>query len=150
MCIVLNIFEFFNILRHTFSYTGIMQFFFCIIFYNCAHINFNEDKLNRIGPLDNKPSPTSSTTLSIFYLFIFWTCATRHVTCDTWLVTCDTWHMTWWGRWTFSQNFSFLALTIWEWRCAEDISTKDEWLTDWLKEWVTEVFVEQPGLYRVC
>ena len=47
-----------------------------------------------------------------------------HLTCDTWHVTCDTWHLTYdtwyvsndtWdvtndGRWTFSQNVTFLAL----------------------------------------
>ena len=35
-----------------------------------------------------------------------------HVTCDTWHVTHDTWHVTRWGGWTFSQNFSSLALTV--------------------------------------
>ena len=52
-----------------------------------------------------------------------------HVTHDTWYVTCYTWHMTGGGRWTLSQNFSPLALTVWEWRCIEDISTKDDWLS---------------------
>ena len=45
------------------------------------------------------------------------TCDTWHVTCDIWHVASDTWHMTGGGRWTFSQDFSALALTVWEWRC---------------------------------
>ena len=41
-------------------------------------------------------------------------------------VTCDTWHMIDGVRWTFSQNVSFLALTVSEWRFVEDIFTKDD------------------------
>ena len=39
-----------------------------------------------------------------------------YATRDTWHVTCDTWHVTrdmLWG-WTFSQNLSYLAHTVWE------------------------------------
>ena len=50
------------------------------------------------------------------------------MTCDTWHATSDMWHME--GDWTFSQNLRFLAHTVWEWRCLEDISTKDEWLNE--------------------
>ena len=35
----------------------------------------------------------------------------------------DTWHGTGGGRSTFSQHFSSLALTVWEWRFDENIST---------------------------
>ena len=63
---------------------------------------------------------------------------TWHVTHDTWHMTCDTWHMTpdMWPmtggkRWTFFQNFSCLALTVWEWRYSENISIKDQ-LLHWL------------------
>ena len=38
------------------------------------------------------------------------TCDRWRVTRDTWHVTRDTWHMTQGVGWTFSQNFSFLAL----------------------------------------
>ena len=38
-------------------------------------------------------------------------------------VTCDTWHMTGGGRWTFSKNFSFLALAVWEWRFDKNTFT---------------------------
>ena len=31
-----------------------------------------------------------------------------------WHVTCDMWHVTRGRRWTFPQNFSSLALTVWE------------------------------------
>ena len=49
-----------------------------------------------------------------------------HATCDTWHVTCDTWNMTGGGRWTFSQNFSFPFLTVWEWRYFEDFEEKGD------------------------
>ena len=40
-------------------------------------------------------------------------------------MTCDSWQM--WGSKPFF-NFSVLAFTIWEWRCSDDISTKDHWI----------------------
>ena len=39
-------------------------------------------------------------------------CDTWNVTHDMWHMTCDTWHVTGRGRWTFSQNFSSLAFTV--------------------------------------
>ena len=47
-----------------------------------------------------------------------------HVTGDTWHITPDTWHMTLCVGWTFSQNFSSLALPVLNWQCLEDIWTK--------------------------
>ena len=41
------------------------------------------------------------------------------------MLICDMW-----GRWTFSQNFSSLALRVWELRCFGDNFTKDDLLTD--------------------
>ena len=49
---------------------------------------------------------------------------------DMWHVTGDTWHMTGMGRWTFSQNFSSLALTVCE---LFPQSTLTDWLTDWCR-----------------
>ena len=75
-----------------------------------------------------------------------------HLTRDTWHVTCDTWHMTRWGGWTFSQNFSSLALTVFFLMILWRYWGKG-WLTDWLNEWmnelVTRLFIEQPRLHRV-
>ena len=92
------------------------------------------------------------------------TCDTWHVTCDMWHLrhdklplTFDTWHMThniWHvthgGGWTFSQNFSSLALTVWDLWCLEDWEEKDDSMKEWMNESVTEVFVGQPRLHRVC
>ena len=65
------------------------------------------------------PTPTSFATLSNIYIYIFFlydswhaSCDMWHLTCDTWHVTCDTWNVTSGGRWTFSQNDSSLALTV--------------------------------------
>ena len=41
------------------------------------------------------------------------------VTRDMLNVTCDTCHMTHSVGWTFSQNFSSLALLVWDWECLE-------------------------------
>ena len=58
-------------------------------------------KLNGVGPVDNRLSPTSSTTLSqVFFLFFI-------MTCDTWHVARGTWHVVW-GEHSF-KNFSSLA-----------------------------------------
>ena len=52
-----------------------------------------------------------------------------HVTHDMWHMTCDTWNVTYRGWWTLSQNFSSLALTVWELWFFEDIEEKDESVT---------------------
>ena len=59
-----------------------------------------------------------------------------HVTGDTWHVTCDMWHVTHSVGWTFSQNFSSLALPVWDWQCIEDIWTKGS-VIELMNEWIT-------------
>ena len=44
------------------------------------------------------------------------------------------WHMTGGGDEPFL-NFSSLALTVWEWRCTEDISTNDDLISQSVNEW---------------
>ena len=63
-----------------------------------------------------------------------------------WHVTRDMWHMTHLGGWTFSQNFSSLALTVCDLGYYEDLEEKDELLN----ELITRLFVGQPRLHRVC
>ena len=60
---------------------------------------------------------------------------TKHMTHDMWHVIRDIWHVAGGRRWTFSENISSLALTVWEWRCSEDNSIKDDWLTQLINEW---------------
>ena len=38
-----------------------------------------------------------------------------------WHMILEMWHMTGGGGWTFSQNVRSQALTVWEWRCFEDL-----------------------------
>ena len=78
------------------------------------------EKLDGVGPVDNRPSTDKLHHLSERrkkkeknYMW--------HVTCDTWHVTRDMSHVTHSVGWTFSQNFSFLALPVWDW---EDILGK--------------------------
>ena len=77
------------------------------------------------------------------------TCDMWHVTRDTWHVTCDKWHV--WGGWTFSQNFSSLALTVCDLWYYEDLEEKDHWLTQWINELMNDEAVYRtapatPGL----
>ena len=74
------------------------------------------------------------------------TCDTWHMTCDTWHVTHDIWHMTRDRCWscTFSQNVSFLALTVWKWRFVEDIFTKDHW-PSWIINQLHRCLLNWPG-----
>ena len=59
----------------------------------------------------------------------------RKITFSTWLVTRDMWHMTCdmgnMEEGTFSHNLRSLAHTVWDWRCFEDIFTKDHQRTHW-------------------
>ena len=57
------------------------------------------------------------------------------MTRDMWHKTCDTRHVTGGGKRTFSKNFSSWALKVWEWRCFEDILTRDHWMNECISEW---------------
>ena len=72
-------------------------------------------------------------TLLCFFLLI--TFFVLHVKCHTWHGTHDKRHMKreMWGKVNLLfKNFSFLAFWVWEWRCSEDIFTKDDWLNEWM------------------
>ena len=73
-------------------------------------------KLDGVAPLMTDPPPISSTTLS--------PPPKKYVTLDTRHVTRDMWHVTRLGGWTFSQNFSSLALTICDLWYYEDLEEK--------------------------
>ena len=55
-----------------------------------------------------------------------------------------------WGRWTFSQNFSYLALAVCEWRCSEDISTNDDLMNESVSDkGVCRIALATPGLLNI-
>ena len=87
------------------------------------------------------PPRTSFTTLSIKnnnndYNTWHLTCDRWLVKCETWHATCDTWNVTSGGRWTFSQNFSSLAHTVWKSRFDDNIFTN-------LSNWITTSLVQK-------
>ena len=88
-----------------------------------------------VALLVTDPPPTSSTPMSD---------KKNYKKDDIWHVTRDTWQVG--GGEPSPKNFSTLALTVWEWRCSEDMEEK----ADSVNHSVTEVFVEQPRLHRVC
>ena len=53
-------------------------------------------------------------------------------------MTCDMGHVTCLGGWTFSQNFSSLALTVHDLWYYEDLEEKDDSLNEWMNEWINE------------
>ena len=59
-------------------------------------------EIDGVGPIDNK-----------------------QLTPEMWRVTCDMWYVTDGGAWTFTQNFSSLALTVWDLWCLRDCEEKD-------------------------
>ena len=67
---------------------------------------------------------------------------TWHLTPDMWYVTGDRWQVTHGVRWTLSQNFSFLALTVWDLWGFEDLEEKDSEL---IYQSITKLYVEKPG-----
>ena len=67
-----------------------------------------ENKLDGVGPVDNIPS----TDKLHHFVQKNKICDMWHVTCDMRHVTCDMWYVTCCGGWTFSQNFSSLALPV--------------------------------------
>ena len=67
-------------------------------------------KLDRVGPVDNRPS-----TDKLHHL----------VQKEEEQITPDIWHVTRGGGWTFCQNFSSLALTVCVKLCFEGLEEKD-------------------------
>ena len=85
--------------------------------------NFLE--LDRVGPIDNRPS-NDKLTHFVGRKKKIMTCDMGHMTYNTWHVhrTCDIW----WG-WLFSPNFSSLGLTIWQRQCFENWEEEDQSMT---------------------
>ena len=87
-------------------------------------------KIDGVGPVDNRPSTDKLLHFVPKKKKKIVTCDTWHVTRDTWHVTWrDTWHMTcdmFGGGWTFSQNFSSLALTVCDLWYYEYLEEKDD------------------------
>ena len=108
-----------------------------------GHLKKVDIWINKTGlaPLITEPPPTSSTTLLIFLRKKEKniTCDRWHMTVDTWKLTCDTrhvtrdtWHLTCLGGWTFSQNFSSLALTVCDLWYYEDLEEKAHLPNEWI------------------
>ena len=74
-----------------------------------------------------------------------------HETRDTWqVVTRDMWHVTCFGVWTFSQNFSSLALTVCDLWYYEDLEEKDDSLNQSISdEAVYRTAPATPGLLNI-
>ena len=87
-----------------------------IIFYSAFEL-----KLDGVGPVDNRPSTDK--------LHHFVKKKEEEKEKKKWHVTCDTWHVTRSRGWTFSQNFSSLALTVCDLWYYEDLEEKDRSLS---------------------
>ena len=105
--------NFMSCARLSLNSTGTVITFVCAL--SSGHklyfpISCSDWNITRQGsPVDNRPS-ADKFHHSVIKKFII-----NYM----WLLTCDTWHVTHvrWGRWTISQNISFLALRVWELRC---------------------------------
>ena len=99
-------------------------------------------KLDRVGPVDNRPS---TDKLHHFVQKI----KIKIVTCNMWHVTRDNWHVTCWVGWTFSQNFSSLALTVCDLWYYEDLEEKADSLAHKINdEAVYRTAPATPGLLK--
>ena len=104
--------------------------------YNMSWIPSIYMQATGVGLLITDPPQTSSTTLS------------KKRTPDTWHMTHDTWHMTcdtWWelsilSKVQLSSSHGWGVMMFWR-------IGGNGWVTQLL---MTEVFVEQPWLHRVC
>ena len=105
-----------------------------------------EYKLDGVGPVDNRPS-TDKLHHFVRRKKLKKIKKILHVTRDMWHVTRDTWHVTCLGGWTFSQNFSSLALTVCDLCYYEDLEEKAEWVTELINhEAVYRTAPATPGL----
>ena len=100
-------------------------------------------KLDGVCPVDNRHS------INLYHHFV--------KKKKMWHVICDMWHVTGGGRWTFSKNFSSLALTAWEGLFVEYLEEKADGLSAWINDEgvcrtapATPGLLKQPRLHRVC
>ena len=91
------------------------------------------DKIDSVGPVDNRAS-TYKLHQIVRKKEEKKYCDMWHMRCDTWHVTHDMWHVTCWGGWTFSQNFSSLAFTVFDLWYYDDIEEKAHLLTEWMNQ----------------
>ena len=63
---------------------------------------------------------------------------TWHLTPDTWHLIYETWLVTHGGGWTFSQNFSSLALSVCTGMWFEDLEEKDDWINESMNELIND------------
>ena len=75
-------------------------------------------KLDGVGPVDNRPS------IGKLHHSVQKQNKNNNKKCDMWHVTHDMWHVTCYGGWTFSQNFSPLALMVCDLWYLEDWEEK--------------------------
>ena len=104
------------ITKDFFTFCHILSFCVLSHFGLCKILSFRF-KLDGVGPVDNSPSTDK------LHHFVW------KKKCDMWHVTRDKWHMTcdrFGGGWTFSQNFSSLALTNCDLWYYEDLEEKDD------------------------
>jgi hypothetical protein len=106
-------------------------------------------KLDWVGPVDNRPSTNKH------HYFVQKKKKKKkkkwHLTRDILPVDRDKLQMTRFWGWTFSQNFSSLALTVCYLWYYEDLEEKDEWMNEWMNEWINDKAVHRtapatPGL----
>ena len=74
------------------------------------------------------------------------------MTRDMWHMTLDTWHMTHdrWGEVNILSKCQLPSSYVWEWRCSEDISTKDHSLGYLMNdEGVSRTAPATPGLLNI-
>ena len=65
-------------------------------------------------------------------------------------MTHDMWHVTHGMGWTFDQNVSFLALTVWELWCFENSEEKDDSVTELINyEAVCRTASATPDLLKI-
>ena len=105
-------------------------------------------KLDGVGPVENRPSTDKLHHFVKKKEKIHVTYHTWHVTRDMWHVTrCDTWQVTCLAGWSFSQTFSFLALTVCDLWYYEDLEEKDELMNELINyEAVYRTAPATPGL----
>ena len=103
--------------------------------YSNTNPRWDGNKLDGVGPIDNRPS-TYKLHHKKRKKSDMWhgTHETWHVTHDTWHMTCDVWHVTCCGGWTFSQNFSFLALLVCDLWYFEDLEQKAHGLSELMND----------------
>ena len=127
--------------------------FIFVCYSNWTNLQGAVNKLDGIGPIDNRPS-TDKLHHFVQKKKYMWhvTCDTWHMTRDMWHMTRDTWHVTHdtWLVWGGEHSLKISAPLLLPFVIYDIMKIWRKRMNEWMNELMTRMFIEHSRLHRVC